>query len=452
MKKLLLPLATLLSAQVHASPWIDVTQSEIKHSIDMLVAERVINRPVNQYPLLWSGIVNDLAAIEEQTLSPSASFALAHLRHALKQAKRGHYSSVKAHFNGADVRSNGFGERRQQRSGIKGFGVITGDSVSAKVAVNYADDSQDGKQINHHGSHLAVLFGNWSLSAERLSYWWGPGNENALLLSNNAAPMTAVRLSRANNNYSGPSFLSFIGPWQVNAMMAKQRPSLSSNKNGDFWGFRAAAFPVPGLELGFSTSYSDFVYQQTSSDTEQHQQRLTSIDAKYSTRLASRPIALYAEVAGSNDSGALPQAPMFTLGMESFWGSHNYRLKGFFEYSDTTIDCQDETTVSLCPRDNSLDSNGYRERDLWLGASMGLAAKSYTLGVDYFSTQGVGAYAKLKRVEFEDQDAQRDQLEFGYQRGVFGLLAKAGVIAWQQQSQSEDDTHAALTMSLEYQF
>lgn len=452
MKKSLLSLAVLMGTCAHASPWIEVSQSELKHSIDLLVAQGVINRPVNQYPLLWSGIVNDLASVDDRNLSQTASFALAHLRHALKQAKRERYSSVTAHFNGADVRSTGFGQRHDARSGVRSFGIITGKSVSAKVAVNYTDEGQDGKYVNHHGSHMAVLFGNWSLSAERLSYWWGPSNENALMLSNNAAPMKAIRLSRANNNYSGPSFLSFVGPWQVTAIMAKQRPTISNKKEGDFWGFRAAAFPIQGLELGFSTTYSDFVYQQQNLESEKQSQRLTSVDIKYSTRLGDRPFAFYGEFAGGNDSGALPDEPMFTLGVESYWGDTTHRLKGFVEYSDTNIECKDALTLALCPRDNSLDLANYQERGLWLGASTGLGAKSITVALDYFSTNGVGGYAKLKRIDYETQDLERNQLELGYQQGVFGALAKVGVTAWQDKSLAEDDSHAALTLSVEYQF
>ncbi|MEJ6474415.1 capsule assembly Wzi family protein [Pseudoalteromonas piscicida] len=452
MKKCLLSLAVLAGTYAHASPWIEVSQSDLKHSIDLLVAEGVINRPVNQYPLLWSGIVNDLAMVEERQLSKTASFALAHLRHALKQAKRSKYSSVTAHFNGAETRSTGFGERKNERSGLRTYGVITGASVSAKVAVNYADEGQDGKYINHHGTHLAVLFGNWSLSAERLSYWWGPSNENALMLSNNAAPMKAVRLSRANNNYIGPSFFSFVGPWQITAIMAKQRPSLTSKKKGDFWGFRAAAFPLQGLELGFSTTYSDFVYQQQDLESEKHTQRLTSVDFKYSTRLGNQPLAFYGEFAGNNESGALPSDPMYTLGVESYWGGNDYRLKGFVEYSDTSIECSNELKLALCPRNNTVDSAYYSERDLWLGASSGLDAKNLTLALDYFSTDGMGIYAKLKRVDYETVDVERNQLDVGYQQGVFGTLAKIGVRAWQDKSAQDDDSHAALTLSIEYQF
>jgi hypothetical protein len=198
-------LSMTASTQVIASPWITQDQVALKHSIDLLVSNNIINRPVNQYPLLWQGIVQDLATIDEENLPRHTHFALQHLKHALQQAKREQYSSFKAQYSDESLLSKGFGERHAARSGLNTYSIITGANVSAKLNMNYTHGAQDKKTVNHHGSHLAVLYGNWALSAERLSYWWGPANENALLISNNAAPMKALRLSRANTNYAGPN-------------------------------------------------------------------------------------------------------------------------------------------------------------------------------------------------------------------------------------------------------
>ncbi|WP_440054988.1 capsule assembly Wzi family protein [Pseudoalteromonas sp. T1lg65] len=453
MKKTLLTVSILFACQSFASPWIEANQSDLKHSIDMLVAQGVIARPVNQYPLLWSGIISDLSQIDEANLSEQAIFALAHVRHALSQSKRDKHSSIKALYNGAEELPSGFGERQAQESGINTYGEITTSRVSAKVAVNYADKAQDGKQINHYGSHLAVLFGNWSLSAERLSYWWGPGNESALMLSNHAAPMTAVRLSRANNNYSGPSFLSFIGPWQVTAIAARQSASLSNKTEQDLWGFRAAIFPVSGLEVGFSTTYSDFVYRQETSEHARDKQRLTSLDLKYSSTFFDTLLgAAYFEIAGLNDSGALPHEPQLTVGIESYWGDLTSRVKGFVEYTDTSINCDQDDLKVLCLRAGKLDSLSYTQRDRWLGANIGLNAESITLGANYYQQDGVGGYAKLKYTDFKTLDIQRHQIELGYQQGLFNTLIKVGAKAWRDETQAKSKNYSAVTLSWEMQF
>ncbi|RZM81466.1 hypothetical protein C3B51_08440 [Pseudoalteromonas rubra] len=442
----------LASAQAFASPWIEAEQSNLKHSIDLLVSAGVIQRPVNQYPLMWNGLVDDLANTDPSALPDDVQFALLHVNHALEQAKRDRLSGVKAHYSDEQTMPAGFGQQTRSRSGISSFGQLTGSNVSARVQVNYADDPQDGKHVNHHGSHLAVLLGDWAFSAERLDYWWGPGNENALMLSNNAAPMKALRISRANTNYSGPSFLSFIGPWQITAIAAKQRPLLDVDNEKDFWGFRVSASPIAGLELAYATTASDFVYQVDAQDETQAQQRLSSIDVKYASRIASVPVAFYGELSGENDQGALPAHRNFTLGTEAFWGTVEYRIKSYLEYSDTETDCQAQQVSFQCHFATKGKGADYQERGRWLGAHMGPQAKSLSLGANYYGMGGYGGYAKLKRLEFSTLDIDRDLLQVGYQQGLFNGLLKLDLAYWRDKGTTDSNNETSASVSWEYRF
>lgn len=120
MKHLPLTLAVCLFTSTHAiaSPWITSDESALKHSLDLLASHGVINRPINQYPLLWQGIVQDLSRVDESTLSLQAHFALQHVQHALQQAKRAQYSSIKAYFDDDPSLNNDFGSRQAAQSGI----------------------------------------------------------------------------------------------------------------------------------------------------------------------------------------------------------------------------------------------------------------------------------------------------------------------------------------------
>lgn len=454
-----LPLSVAISFAVStytvASPWITTEESTLKHSIDLLVSHGVINRPVNQYPLLWQGLVQDLAIIDESTLNPQALFSLQHIKHALQQAKREQYSSAKAYYNGETKLANGFGTQQRAQSGINSYSVITGSNVSAKVQVNYADKANDEKQVNHYGSHLAILYGNWSLSAERLNYWWGPTNDNALLLSNNASPMKAIRLSRANSNYDGPSFLSAIGPWQVTAIAAKQQPSLTDKKEGAFWGVRLSSTPLPGLEIALSKTYSEFVFSTVTSNdlTEKVKQRISSIDFKYSGMVASQPLSFYAEIVGNNDSGITTKHNMFAVGLETHFGGTHYRTKAYIEYSDATTDCQGQQLSFQCHFASSNLGSDYKQRGQWLGAAIGPQSSSLTVAADYYQMSGIGGYAKLKRIDFEHINIKRTLIEAGYQQGLLGGLAKVGASVWQDDTNgSDNDTDQAIHFSWEFQF
>ncbi|MBQ4846478.1 capsule assembly Wzi family protein [Pseudoalteromonas sp. MMG005] len=461
MKHLPLTLAVCLFTSTHAiaSPWITSDESALKHSLDLLASHGVINRPINQYPLLWQGIVQDLSRVDESTLSPQAHFALQHVQHALQQAKRAQYSSIKAYFDDDPSLNNDFGSRQAAQSGINTYSIITGTNVSAKIQVNYADKAIDEKKINHYGSHLAILYGNWSLSAERLNYWWGPANDNAMMLSNNAAPMKAVRLSRANSDYDGPRFLSFIGPWQVTAIAAKQKPLLSQKHTGDFWGIRLSTTPISGLELAFSSTSSDFIFSGPSNlkDTDKTttQRRLTSFDFKYSTLIANRALSFYGEVMGDNDKGLAPQNSMHTFGAETFFSNAHYRAKAYIEYSDSTTDCKAQQASFQCNFAEPSQGSDYKERDQWLGAAIGPQAKSITLAADYYQMSGIGAYAKLKHIEFEHIKTKRTLLEVGYQHGLLGGLGKISTSVWQDKDENKngnDDVNSAVKLSWEFQF
>ncbi|MCG7547165.1 capsule assembly Wzi family protein [Pseudoalteromonas sp. Of7M-16] len=438
-----------LSLNSHAGPWISAEDSALKHSIDLLVSHGLINRPVNQYPLLWQGIAHDLKQIDSATLSTESAFAVSHLRHALQHAKNKAHSGVKMHFREKPNTDTGMGENSREKSGVTTFGEITSNNVSARVQVNYADEALDEKHVNHHGSHLAVLLGDWSLSAERIDYWWGPGNETALLLSNNAPPMKAVRLSRANTNYSGPKFLSFIGPWQITAIAAKHKPV---DKEGDFWGARFSATPIQGLELGFATTGSDFLFTHLDTSSELKKQRITSVDFKYSSILGGQPFAIYGEYSGNNDNGVLPDEALFSAGIESFWSDKDYRIKGYVEYSDTTTDCLAQSASFQCNFQQLGKGSDYKEYDLWLGAAIGPQAKSLTVAFDYFQIEGAGGYGKVKLTDFEAINTERSLVELGFQHALAKGLFKASITMWEDETDQQSDTHHALGVSWEFQY
>lgn len=454
MKRKLIALGlTLTCSQSFASPWITSDETQLKHSIDLLVSHGVIKRPVNQYPLMWRGLVQDIVMIDATQLSSDTQFALAHVKHALSQAKQTHRSSIKLHLDDKHSLQDGFGERKAAQSGVQTYGQMTGKNVSAKVQVNYTDGAIDGKYINHYGSYVAVLFDNWSVSAEQLSYWWGPSNQNALLLSNNAAPMKALRVSRANSNYEGPEFLSFIGPWQFTALAAKQKPFNTLKTDGDFWGLRLSSMPINGLEIAFSSTGSDYVYTRDTITEVQTQQRLTSVDFKYSDVISSYPFAVYGELAGVNKNGVLPQDTQYTLGAESFLSNEQYRAKGYIEYSDTQLNCEGETLPYQCHFAQAEQGADYRSREQWIGAAIGPQSKNLTLAVDYYRISGYGAYAKLKQSSFDAYKVDRTLLEVGYQQGLYSGLAKASLSIWQDKpEQSDSETASAVTVSWEVQF
>ncbi|WP_062568750.1 capsule assembly Wzi family protein [Pseudoalteromonas arabiensis] len=445
----------MISAPSFAEPWIESDDPLLRASIEMLFNQGIIKQPINSYPLMWQGIAGDLAAIDPNNLQERSFFAYQHVKHALNNAKRKNSSGVRFNYNSEPETQQGFTTRDQQKSGINSYGSITDKRVSAKVSVNYADESLDGKYTNYHGSYLAVLMGNWSISAEQVSHWWGPSNDNALLLSNNAAPMKGLRFSRANSQYVGPSWLSFIGNWQLTGIYAKQKPFLNSSEEGDYWALRFASTPLKGLEIAVNTASSDYLTDEyidsvtLESQTSTH--RLTSIDVKYSTSIAQQPVAFYADVMGRNESGLAPSDPFYTVGIESYFGSNDSLLKTYFEYSNTEQQCS-------LTADCVYGSGSYTQKQRLIGSSVPKQSKSAVLGAYYHTLDGYGGHAKLRwidsvaEVEETPADMTQLQLELGYQQSLFSGLWKVTGLVSRDEIGNDSDTNTGLRTSWEFRF
>lgn len=453
----------VIAAPAFASPWIESDDPLLRASIEMLFNQGVIKQPVNSYPLMWQGIARDLNAIEASSLPAQSQFAYQHVKHALANAKQSTSSGIRINYNGAPELQQSFGKRDQQKSGINSYGAITGNRVSAKVSVNYADEALDDEYTNYHGSYLAVLMGNWSVSAEQVSHWWGPSNDNALLLSNNASPMKGLRVNRANTQYVGPSWLSFIGNWQLTGIYAKQKPHLNSSEKGNYWAIRFASTPLAGLEIAFSSAGSDYLtsteIDPNSLELRTSKQRLTSLDAKYSTSIANQPIAFYTELMGKNDSGIAPSDPFYTVGVESFFGDQKQLLKTYFEYSNTQQDCKAQLSCNEANESFTNYDQAYIHKGHLIGSATPLQSKSAVLGAHYHTMNGYAGYAKLRWSQSEMLDLtqtpetfERLQLELGYQQAIFSGLWKISGSVYKDEFSDESDTNSALKTSWEYRF
>ncbi len=452
-------LGLLTAFRVDADPWIDPTDPLIRSSVEILVNQGVIKRPVNTYPLMWQGLAQDLERVRPARLSDSASFAYYHLKQSLRFARKDTASGIRVLANSAPQQQQGFNERDQARSAVETFGSMTGKTVSAKVAVNIRRDATDGKKLDHNGSYLAVLLGNWSLSAEKISHWWGPGNENALALSNNATPMSGVRLSRHNSDYFGPGWLSFVGPWQISALYAKQKPVVNVSEHTTFWGIRATAMPLQGLELGLSLTDSEQLsFPQLESVTGvkelPDERRMSALDFKYSTQVLSLPLALYGEWAGHRDSQLIARHGSYTFGLESYFGNADQLFKSYLEYSDTYHSCLADFTDYNCNYGEN-GVSGYLQRGLSLAPAIGANVKSAALGVYYHTIGGYGGHLKLRRLNFDDEGSlltSSVQLEAGYQQELLRGLLKLSASVGRDKSAQGSETIHGVKASWEYRF
>ena len=461
----------LASSNIYAEPWVTTDDVFLRAAIDKLVSEGVIRRPVNSYPLMYKGIAQDLASVNESALSEDARFAYRKVQHALTVAKSGDYSAVRVSGNSSPNQLQSFGARNKSEAGIQASAVKMNERVTAKVSVGYHLDASSGKKLDYQGSYLAVLYGNWSISAEKIDKWFGPANDNALLLSNNADPMLGLRLTRLNTNYYGPSFLSFIGPWNFTAFVGKNEQHVDKSNDNLFWAMRFSSTPIAGLEVGINqtaqfdgplknhglSALKDVIFTQNRLDDHgvNEYNQLTSLDIKYSTRLLDQSFSLYGEYAGSNEVSILPQDTMLTLGGEHFLGGQDYLVKSYIEFSDTSSQCDFITEGYHCQYQHPYYLQDYTHLTEQIGPSINKNVESITLASHYQTTKGYAGYIKLRQLDYTAKSAkitEQIQLEVGYQQALFNGLIKLTSGMMRETKDNETNNEFMLSGSWEYRF
>lgn len=99
-------------------------------------------------------------------------------------------------------------------------------------------------------TYVAANFANWNLSFGKQSLWWGPGQDSALLFSDNAEPIYMFRASRIAP-FRLPWIFRWLGPMKWDLFYGR----LSGNQYPPrpmIHGEKISFKPTKNLELGFS--------------------------------------------------------------------------------------------------------------------------------------------------------------------------------------------------------
>lgn len=113
-------------------------------------------------------------------------------------------------------------------------------------------------------AYVAMNFENWQVSFGKQSLWWGPGEGGAMMYSDNAEPVTMLRISRVSP-FKLPSIFGLMGPIRAEFFVGRQSganflygPSglvgqwgKTLNPQPIILGQKLSFKPTPNLEFGF---------------------------------------------------------------------------------------------------------------------------------------------------------------------------------------------------------
>ena len=246
--------AVLLTAfGAQADPLARPGDLQLRHDIQLLADEGVINIPVTMWPIPWDDIDAALDAVSEAGFSSEAAQAISRLRLRARYElgdgglRPRAWASVAAEPR--VIRNFEDTPREEAQAGLE-FGWA-GRRFIGNVSATYAHDPVDGDEFRPDDTYLGMYLGNWIVSAGWQQRWWGPGNEGSIILSTNARPTPGIALQRNLSTPFKTKWLSWLGPWSLTTFMQQLDDERVVN-DGLMWGFRFSFRPLRSLEISLS--------------------------------------------------------------------------------------------------------------------------------------------------------------------------------------------------------
>lgn len=176
-----------------------------------------------------------------------------------------------------------------------------------------------------HQGYLRLEVKGLDLEVGKESLWWGPGHHGGLLLTNNAEPLTMVRVTNPHPVLL-PWVFGYLGPFRVDAFASRLERDRDVPEPY-FTGMRVNFTPHPLVELGLTRTiimggegrpgmnlkrFWDILFgEHILADGQDLSDSLSGVDL----RLILPKIQVYGEVGGEDLEGGLPARPAHLVGL-----------------------------------------------------------------------------------------------------------------------------------------
>ncbi|MCG9722205.1 capsule assembly Wzi family protein [Shewanella sp. Isolate7] len=488
-RALLFTLVAWFTMPVYAAPWVDTSDIYLRADIQALADAGAITVPVNTYPLMWSGIGKDLAKVEPALLSPGLAQAFARVNYYYRNAVENRGNKRIKLAGGSDAaRFQHFGsEYREKGQATVSYETMT-DRFAVKVSGTAALDPSDDKTLRIDESYVAMILGNWVLSAGAINQWWGPSFDSALHKSNNARPMPSIMLTRNDAHGFETPWLSWAGPWTLTtgfSLMENERYAPKAL----LWNFRGTVRPLRQIEVGFSwtmqfcgegqecdwKTWAKAIIGEkdcrndTGGGCTNYGNQMAGFDIRYADTWFDIPVGIYLDRTCEDSNGKAPWNIVdcaSLTGIDTRFEIDDQQYKLFAEYTDTMVDCGASSSVFNCFYEHSIYRSGNRYYKRALGSTYDSDAKVIALGLigQFSNSRGFTSilrYAKLNKdgVVVDNGWAPKTEkedlieLEFSYRQPMWsGMVTLGGTVSQSEFEVDDKDTNATLFGSYEYRF
>ena len=383
-----------------AEPWIDTRDSWLRADIERLSQAGIITVPITTWPLMWSGILNDLERAQLKSIKPVLQDTYARVLSAGKRATRSNQYHQSARLSLATesqlFRHYGDNAREEGELSVRRNGMT--DHFAYNLELTRTQNPWDGDDNRFDNSYFGVVAGNWIALAGRVEKWWGPGWSSNLLLTNNARPTFGLTLQR---NYSDPfdfPVLEWFGPWTTNIFISELDDERHIN-NAKLVGMTVGFRPIQSLEInlrrgaqwggdGRPQSFNNFVKlvlansdncpEQSCKPNEPGNQ-IAGADFRWD--LPWYDLSVYGQMVGEDGSGSLPSKRAYERGVQYSFSSEYIDGMLYAEYSVTSATAAPEGAQYNVFYNHSIYQTGYRYEGRVIGATWDNDSSVTTLGL-----------------------------------------------------------------------
>lgn len=386
----LLLISLMLAGFAVADPQIAPGDVALRHDIQRLADYGIVKGPVSTWPLAWGPVVADLQDFDRgDELPRDIVDAVARVRARARRETETGEVSYKASASVAEqpTRIRAFQDTPRETAELGGGISYTGEWFAVSIEAQAVDSPADGKEFRADGSMIGVMLGNFSITANMVDRWWGPGWDGSLIVSNNARPIPAVSIDRNFTDAFESKWLRWLGPWDLSVHFGRM-DSDRAVANARFFGMRFNFRPLPSLEIGlsraaqwcgdgrpcdFDTFVDLFLGKDNRGDAgttieNEPGNQLAGFDFRWRYSLFGKPMALYGQAIGEDEAGGLPSRYIGQFGIEAsgLWGSR-WSYRWFAEFAGTSCQFHESSENFNCAYNHDIYQTGYRYRGRAVG-------------------------------------------------------------------------------------
>jgi len=246
-----------------------------------------------------------------------------------------------------------------------------------------ASDDTRAEAVEAYGK---MAIGKFDMEVGKDSLWWGPGYHGSMLMSNNAAPFTMLKVSNPEP-IQLPWLLQRLGPFKAVYFLAR----LEDNRDHPgtrLTGMRLSVKPYPNLELGGSRvimfggagvpriGIEDYLQIFWPNNIQGYENQLASVDASWQILLPgpvpARSAKLYVDYAGEDAAGLRTYCPLLGLQLGDVLRTGR---------TDLRVEYAENSGVFYV---HHIYTDGYTYNGRIIGHAMGTNARDYFVRVTHY--------------------------------------------------------------------